>query len=129
MAGINTYDANLLLNFELGGATAASPATRALGLATGVPVIGTWFEIAPGSGYARTAMTFASASGGTATNSNSATFGPFSGACTISGMHLWDTAAATAGNNLRFGTLATARTIGVGDSIIFNANSLVVTLS
>jgi hypothetical protein len=131
MAGINTTDANLLLNFELGGAvvTASSPVQRALGLATGTPVIGTFVEIGTGSGYSRIVATFGSASGGTSTNSNNMTFGPFSAACTIQGMHLWDTTAATAGNNLRFGTVTAARAISSGDSVIFNAGSLVCTLS
>jgi hypothetical protein len=129
--GINTPNANLLLNFELGGAvvTASSPAQRALGLATGTPVIGTYFEVGTGSGYGRTVATFASASGGTASNTNNMTFGPFSAACTIQGMHLWDTTAATAGNNLRFGTVTAARAISSGDSVIFNSGSLSCTLS
>lgn len=135
MAGINNsgnnIGANLLLNFELGGAvvTASSPAQRALGLATGTPVIGTYFEIGTGSGYSRIVATFAAATSGTATNSNNMTFGPFSAACTIQGMHVWDTTAATAGNNLRFGTVTAARAISSGDSVIFNAGSLICTLT
>jgi hypothetical protein len=135
MAGINivgaTFGANLLLNFELGGVvvTASSPAQRALGLATGNPVLGTYSEIGTASGYARVIATFAGATSGTAINNNNMTFGPFSAACTIAGMHLWDTTAATAGNNLRFGTVAAARPISSGDSVIFNSGSLICTLT
>ena len=134
MAGINNSgagaDANLLLNFELGGATvtASSPGTRALGLATGTPVIGTWFEIGTGSGYSRLGITFGAATSGTAINSNNMTFGPFSAACTIQGMHVWDSIS-TAGNNLRFGTVTAARAISSGDSVIFNSGSLICTLT
>lgn len=136
MAGINNSgagaDANLLLNFELGGAnvTASSPTTRALGLATGVPVIGTWYEVAAASGYSRLGITFGAATSGTALNTNNMTFGPFSAACTIQGMHVWDSiAAAGSGNNLRFGTVTAARAISSGDSVIFNAGSLICTLT
>lgn len=134
MAGINTagatFGANLLLNFELGGAvvTASSPATRGLGLATGVPAIGSQSEIGTGSGYSRIGCTFSAASGGTTFNLNNMTFGPLA-ACTIQGMHVWDTLAATAGNNLRFGTVTAARAISSGDSVIFNSGSLICTLS
>ena len=135
MAGINTagntFGANLLLNFELGGAvvTASSPAQRALGLATGVPAVASFSEIGTGSGYSRIIATFSGASAGTTINLNNMTFGPFSAACTIQGMHLWDTTAATAGNNLRFGTVTAARGISSGDSVIFNSGSLICTLT
>jgi hypothetical protein len=134
MAGINNSgagaDANLLLNFELGGVsvTASSPATRALGLATGVPVIGTYFEIGTNSGYSRLGCTFSAAQSGTTINLNNMTFGPFSAACTIQGMHIWDSIS-TAGNNLRFGTVTAARPIQSGDSVIFNSGSLICTLT
>ena len=135
MAGINTagntFGANLLLNFELGGAvvTASSPAGRHLGLATGVPAIGSYSEIGTLSGYSRISATFSAASAGTTINLNNMTFGPFSAACTIQGMHLWDTSAATTGNNLRFGTVTAARAISSGDSVIFNSGSLICTLT
>lgn len=135
MAGINTagatFGANLLLNFELGGAnvTASSPVQRALGLATGTPVQGTYFEIGTGSGYSRIVATFSGASGGTTNNLNAMTFGPFSAACTIQGMQVWDTTAATAGNNLRYGTVTAARAISSGDSVIFNPGSLICTIT
>lgn len=58
------------------------------------------------------------------------TFGPLSGASNVfSGLQIWDTAAAVGGNMLMYGTLATARTLGVGDSLVFNAGAIVTTLA
>jgi hypothetical protein len=57
------------------------------------------------------------------------TFGPFSSSATISGLQIWDTVGSTAGNMLWYGTLTTARALNAGDSLVFNAGSLIVTLA
>ena len=53
----------------------------------------------------------------------------FISAATISGLQVWDTAATTAGNMLYFGTLATARILNAGDSLVFSVGALVITLA
>jgi hypothetical protein len=57
------------------------------------------------------------------------TFGPGLTAATFSGLQLWDTSAATSGNMVFYGTLATPRTLGVGDSLVIAAGALVITLA
>lgn len=134
MAGISAENAKLMLDWSLGGATPTRPTagSQAVGLSTGVPTSVSSFEVATGSGVTRQIAGFAAAASpaGSASNGSAMTFGPFSGACTISSLHVWATnASAAAANMLYYGALATARTLGVGDSLVFNAGALVITLS
>jgi hypothetical protein len=130
MAGISANYQKRILDWSLGGTAAVAASTWAVGLSVGVPTSVSGSEISPSSGYTRQLATFAPAASpaGSASQSNAMTFGPFSTACTVSGIHVWDTLAATSGNMIVYGTLATARTLGVGDSIVVNAGALVVTL-
>jgi len=52
-------------------------------------------------------------------------FGPFSSGCTVQGVTVWDQTA-TGGNLLWYGQLATARTLGAGDSLTINTGQLVL---
>jgi secreted trypsin-like serine protease len=130
VANISAYAEKFALDYMLQGATATRPTAWGLALSTGVPNSTTFTEIATASGYAAQTMPMplASSPAGSATNTVAATFGPFSSACTISGMALKDTTA-TAGNPLWYGTLATPRTIGIGDSLVFAVGSLTITLA
>ena len=84
-----------------------------------------------GGGYTRGIATFGAAASpaGSASNVNAMTFGPFSTAATISALQVWDSTVNAAGNFWWYGTLATARTLGVGDSLVVNGGALIITLS
>lgn len=133
MANISAFYEKVLLDYCLKGSTATLPAAWGLALGTAVPTassVTTVWEVGTGSGYTAQTMPMSAASSpaGSSINGTAATFGPFSTACTISGMALKDTAA-TAGNMIWYGSLATARTLGVGDSLVFAVGALTITLS
>ncbi len=131
MAGISTNLSVLLLDWHLGGKAATQPTTRAVGLSLGTPSSISASEMGTGEGVTRQLVTYLSAvaAGMSAANSGAFTFGPFSSARTVIGLQVWDNGVTGAGSMLWYGTLATARTLGVGDSLVFNASSLVHTLS
>jgi len=133
MANIHAYAEKFMLDYCLTGATATLPAAWTLALSTAVPTstsTAVSIEIGTASGYSCQTMKMPAASSpaGSATNTVAATFGPFSTACTISGMFIKDTSA-TGGNILWYGSLATARTLAIGDSLVFATGSLTITLS
>jgi len=74
-------------------------------------------------------MAAAASPAGSASNISAMTFGPISSAATISGLQIWDTMAATVGNMLWYGTLTTARPLNAGDSLVFAAGALIITLA
>jgi len=119
------------LDWILGGAVATSPAARFIGLAWGTPssAVGGGSELNTSFGYERKTGLFGGANSpaGSASNTAPMTFGPFSSIASILGIHMWD--GTTASNMWLFGTLQTARTVGVGDSLVIAAGALVVTLS
>lgn len=132
MANIAAYLEKAMLDWVLLGATPTRPGTVAVGLSLGAPTSISGSEITTGSGYARQTATFAAAAspGGSATNNNAMTFGPFSGAASISGIDLWDTVLTlNSGNLLWYGLLATARTVGIGDSLVIASGALTCALS
>jgi hypothetical protein len=130
MAGISSYAEKAMLDWVLLGATPTRPSNIAVGLSVGTPTAASGSEIATGSGYARATATInaAGSPAGSASNSNAMTFGPFSSGCTVQALQVWDQVA-TGGNMLWYGLLATARTLGAGDSLIINAGQLILTLS
>jgi hypothetical protein len=133
MAKVGALYEKAALDFLIKGSTANLPAAWTLALGSAAPasasVVATW-EIGTGSGYSCQTLIFppASSPAGTATNTASLVFGPFSSAQTISGMVLKDTSA-TAGNIIFYGTLATPRTVGAGDTISFPIGSLTASLA
>ena len=132
MANIGAYAEKAMLDWVLGGASPTQPTTRAIGLSLGSPTSTSGSEITTGSGYTRVAATFAAAAspGGSATNISNMTFGPFSGACSISGMQIWDTVLTlNSGNLLWYGLLSAARTLAVGDSLVIASGALTVSLA
>jgi hypothetical protein len=131
MAGISPYGAAAMLNYSLAGG-APTIASWAVGLATGgPPTTASASEIATGLGANRAAVTFGAAASpaGSASNNNTLSYGPMSSGATVSGIQVWNTNAAAGGSYLWFGTLSVARTLNVGDSLLINPGSLVITLS
>jgi hypothetical protein len=57
------------------------------------------------------------------------TFGPFSSTGSILGLQLWDGSPVASSDMLWYGTLQTARTILIGDSLVVAAGALTITLS
>jgi hypothetical protein len=131
MAGISSYLEKALLDWTCGGATPTQPTVRALGLSLGTPTTIAGSEIATGSGYTRQTISFNAAilNTGTVSNAIACTFGPFSAACTVISIEVWDTLAATVGNLLWFGTALTPRTLSGGDSYVVAAGALTIQLS
>lgn len=136
MANIAAYLEKALLDWTLGGATPTRPtaASVAVGLSLGVPASTSGSEMVLGSGYSRQlcgSFGAAASPGGSATNTAAMTFGPFSSAYSITGIQIWDTSTATVniGNMLFYGTLATARTVGVGDSLVIASGALTAAIA
>lgn len=132
MANVSAYAEKAMLDWVLGGATPTRPAAWAVGLSLGVPSSVSGSEITTGSGYARATVGFGAAAspGGSATNTVAMTFGPFSGAASITGIQIWDTLLSlNSGNMLWYGTLTTPRTVGVGDSLVIASGALTVSLA
>lgn len=130
MPALTTYSAKQLLDWHL-TATGTAPATRAVGLSLGTPTSVSASEMATGEGVTRQTVVYnaAASPAGSASNSNAITFGPFSSARVVVGLTVWDNLVSGSGNTLWYGTLATSRSMGVGDSLIFSAGALVHTLT
>jgi|SRR5712664_845910 len=130
MANISAYGAKAQLDWYLGGATPTRPTVWGINIGLVAPNSTNGSEIATGSGMTRQTVAWSAAGSpaNTAGNSNAATLGPISAAATIIGIQLWDTLAATVGNMLEYGTLATSRTMGIGDSLVFNIGALQISL-
>lgn len=132
MANISAYLSKAALDWFLQGATPTRPSALAVGLSLGAPTSVSGSEITTGSGYARATLLMgpAASPAGTSINTAAVTFGPFSGAASISGIQVWDTVLSlNSGNMLLYGLLATARTVGVGDSLVIASGALTVGLS
>ena len=132
MAGITPYGVKAMLDYTLGGAAEAAIVAWSVAVATSTaPTTASMYEIATGEGANRATVTMGAAASpaGSASNANTLSYGPFSSARTISGISIWDTAAVTGGNSLWFGTLSVARTLAIGDSLLINPGSLLITLA
>ena len=130
MAAIGSSNQNWLLNANLRSSTTGIPSAWGVGLSLGVPSSVSGSEITTGSGYTRVTASFAAATSGSAINATAMTYGPFSGAASITGIQVWDTVQSlNSGNILWFGTLTTARTVGVGDSLVVAAGALTISLA
>ena len=128
MSAISNYLENALLNATLRNTTYTSPATVYAALFTSDPTdAGTGTECT-GTGYARTAITFAAPSGGVTTNSAAACEFPQATGDwgTITHFGIFD--ALTTGNLLYYGALTTSRVISSGDVFKFSTSSVSVTL-
>jgi hypothetical protein len=131
MANISAYLSKAMLDWVLGGATPTQPASRLAALSSGIPTSVSASELSPLSAYTRQTALFSAAASpaGSASNTAAMTFGPFSSTGVVQGLCIYDTSAFTAGNILWYGTLLTARTVLVGDSLVVAAGALIITLS
>ena len=80
-----------------------------------------------GSGYARQVITFTAASGGVSSNNAAVSFTASGGSFgTVTHVGIYD--ALTSGNLLYSGTAGTPTTISSGQTAIFNAGDITITL-
>lgn len=130
MTGIPNYGGKSLLDWAFLGATPTRPSVVGLHLCTAAPTTAAINECATAT-VAPLTVAFSAAGtaggGGTVQNSASVSYS-FTSAATISGCAVTD-ATTAGGNMLAFGNLATARTMAVGDSLIFAVNGLTITLT
>lgn len=129
MAGsIADYLENALLEHSTGKTTYTKPTTTYLALYTATPSdAGGGTEVSGGS-YARTAVTWGTASGGSISNSADITFPTATGSWgTVTQVGLFD--ASTVGNLLWWGDLAASKTIANGDVFKVSTGNLTLTLS
>ena len=132
MSNATNYSENEILDHVLGKGTRdfTSPANLYVGLYTAISDGETqsWTEVS-GTNYARTAVTFGVASGGTATNSGDVEF-PAAGAGgfgTVIGLFISD--ASSAGNALFFGSLSASRAVDEADIFTIVAGNLSISLA
>lgn len=131
MANIGAFGAKAMLDWVLGGATPTQPASRLAALSLGTPTSVTGSEVQANSGYLRQTALFGAAASpaGSASNTASMVFGPFSSSAAIQGLLIYDTVSINSGNIWWYGTLLTARTPLSGDTLVVAAGGLIITLS
>ena len=130
MAEFSNYLENALLNATLNATTYTAPANVYVALFTSDPTdAGTGTEVSGGS-YARTAVSFATASGtsGSIASDADCTFPQATASWgTVGWIGIYD--ASTSGNLLYHTALDTAKTIDSGDIFKIASGSLTVTLA
>lgn len=127
MSAMSDYLENKFLDHFLGTASTTAPAAVYISLHTADPTDdGSGAEVS-GNGYARQAMAFDAASGGTASNSAAVEFPAASGGNfgTITHIGLWD--ASTAGNLLFHAALTASKVINEGDIFKVAASGVDIT--
>ncbi len=133
MANIATYAENFMLAYLLLGSTATRPTAWGIGLSLASPTSVSGSEIASGTGVVRSTGVFASQAVNTFTNNAANTYGPVNAAGSYSGIDIFDSLPASytadQGHLLMYGLLATARTVGSGDSLVLGSGALSITLS
>jgi hypothetical protein len=131
MANISAYLQKAMLDWVLGGATPTQPGSRLAALSQGIPTSVSASELSPLSAYTRQTALFGAAASpaGSASNTAAMTFGPFASSGVVQGLVIFDTTAFTAGNQLWYGSLLTARTALSGDQLVVAAGALIITLS
>lgn len=130
MPAISAYLGKNILDWCLGGAAATQPAARWAALAVGTPTSTGGSEMGTLTGYSRLTALFGAAASpaGSASNTAAMTFGPFSSVGSVLGINLFDGSPVASSNQLWYGTLQTARTFGIGDSLVVAAGALTLTL-
>lgn len=131
MANISAYLEKAYLDWVTGAAAVTQPASRLLALSLGTPTSVSGSEVGSNSGYVRQSALFSPAASpaGSASNTASMVFGPFSSSNAIQGAVLYDTISINSGNMLWYGTLLTARTVLPGDTLVIAAGNLLMTIS
>ena len=130
MAEMSNYLENALINVTLRATSYTAPTTVYVALYTTDPTdADTGTEVSTsGTGYARTAVTFAAPSNGVSTNSATVTF-PTATAAFGTVTHIGLRDASTAGNLLYHTPLDTSKTIDAGDIFSITTGNLSVTLA
>lgn len=131
MSSISAYLAKQMLDWTLGGASGTQPANRWVTLAGGTPTSVSASELRTQDGFfSRVTALFGAAASpaGSASNTAAMTFGPFSSGQSVLGLAIFDGSPLNSSNMCWYGTLQTARTLGIGDSLVMNAGALVITL-
>lgn len=132
MAAVGAFMAKLMLDFTTGAATATQPGARWLGLCGGTPTSVSASELAAAQGYlSRLSALFGAAASpaGSASNTGGMTFGPFSSAGSALGVALFDGSPIGSSDMLWYGTLQTARTYLLGDSLVMSPGALTLTMA
>lgn len=118
-----TYLENRILNHLLRNTASTAPATVYLALFTAAPTeAGGGTEVTGGS-YARQAITFLAASGGSVASSADVVFTALP-AATITHVAIMD--ASTGGNMFYYGALASSVTASAGSDLTFSTGSITV---
>ena len=131
MPNIGAFGQKQILDWICNGASGSSPPFRFIGLASGTPTSVSGSELPNTFGYTRQTVSYAAAASpaGSVSNAVAMTFGPFSSIAAINGLHMWDGSPVGSSNMWLYGTLQTARTVGVGDSLVVAIGALTITLS
>lgn len=132
MAAVSAFFAKLLLDFSTGAATATQPSARWVTLAGGTPTSVSASELRTQDGFfSRLTALFGAANSpaGSASNTAAMTFGPFSSGQSVLGVVIYDGSPLASSDMLFYGTLQTARTLGIGDSLVMNAGALTITMA
>lgn len=131
MAALGAFSGKLILDFLGGAATATQPGARWIGLAVGTPGSNdnAASEMGTLTGYSRMTALFGAAASpqGSMSITAAQTFGPFSSVGSALGCHVWNGSPVASSNILLQGTLQTARTFAIGDSLVFSAGALNIT--
>lgn len=128
MSALSDYAENALLDWINNVGTPARPAALYIALYTAAPSdAGGGTEVSGGS-YARTAVTFAAASGGATSNTGAVVFPTATAAWgTVGYIGIFD--AATAGNLLWHGAATATKTVATGDIYRIAAGALTLSLA
>ena len=130
MAALSDYAEKLLLDWSMTTGSATRPTAWYVALYTSAPTDAGGGTEVSGGGYARKAVTFAAATSGAGTTSNTgdvtwtasgAAFG------TVVAIGIFD--AATSGNLLWHGNMTASKTIADGDTLEFSAGNIDLTLA
>lgn len=135
MSASSDYLENKLLDHTLGGSTFSQPGTLYLGLFTNDSTnaasnleAGTLTDEVSGGSYARKAITFGAASGGSASSSATVTFDSATANWgTITHVAVMD--ASTSGEVLFYGAVTTSKTIESGDTFQVSSGNLTISLA
>lgn len=126
MAGKSDFLENELLDHVLRNSAYTPPATVYAGLYTAAPTDAGGGTEVSGNAYARTAITFAVASGGATSNSADVTFPTPSGSWgTVTHFGVFD--ASSGGNLLYWGALSASQAIASGNIVKFPSGDIDVT--
>ena len=130
MAALSDYSEKLILDYLMTTGSATRPTNWYVALYTAAPSDSGGGTELSGSGYSRESVTFAAATSGTGTTSNSGAVvftadGGDWGSVTHMGIH----DASSSGNLLWHGALAAAKTVLDGDSLEFAVGNIDLTVA